>query len=114
MTNERRRTNRTPVAPIQTRDPQPGTRDPAPAARPESEEVPQIERQHPVIIRVPLARCPKCGHTVFRNGGNSKPNISTLEMLRYRKCANCGKAVRLAVPMTEKQVSDYVENDKCD
>ena len=107
MTNEKRRTNRTPVPQIQTRDPQPATRDPEPPAMPA-----QPERQHPVIIRVPMAKCPGCGHTVFRNGGNSKPNISTQEMLRYRKCANCGKAVRLAVPMTERQIAEYVDADK--
>ena len=98
---------RTPVAEITTRDPVPQTRDPEPAEQPEPEPE-RSHRQQPVIVRVDVPKCPKCGYTVFRGGGNSKPNISTMEMLRYRQCAHCGRSFYLAVPMTDAQAKAHV------
>lgn len=100
--------NRKPVEEIRTRDPQPQTRDPqSPASPPPPAQDDVVQRQHPVIIRVPVIKCAGCGHTVFREGGTSKPNISTSEMLRYRKCGNCGRSFYLASPMTPEQIAKY-------
>lgn len=91
---------RTPVMPIKERDPEVETRDPVtPDATP--------QRQSPVIVRVSVPRCPACGYTVFREGGTSIPNITTREMLRYRKCAKCGKSIYFAVPMNDGQAAQY-------
>jgi DNA-directed RNA polymerase subunit RPC12/RpoP len=96
------RSNRKPVAPIITRDPIPETRDPVAIVQGEP-----THRQQPVIVRVEVPRCRECGHTVFRNGGTSLPNISTMEMLRYRKCGKCGASFYFAWPMTPEQVDKY-------
>ncbi len=102
---------------VTTRDPAPVTRDPAPAAAPldpagaPAAAAPgpagDLHRQTPLIIRVAVPKCLNCGHTVFRCGGTSRPNISTLEMLRYRQCGNCGRSFWLAVPMSPIQKAFY-------
>ena len=99
--------NRTPVPPIKTRVPEVTTRDPEPVTRDPVIEVEPPKRQTPCIVRVPTPACPKCGHTVFREGGTSRPNVTTGEMLRYRACGHCGRSFYLASPMTEKQEKLY-------
>lgn len=97
------RQNRTAVNQVVTRDPAPQTRDPVIVPAKEA----KTERQHPVIIRVDVPKCSGCGHTVFRNGGTTIPNVSTLEMLRYRKCGNCGLSFYLAYPMSKEQIEKH-------
>jgi hypothetical protein len=113
--------NRTPVPPagpepdqIETRAPVVSVRDPGsatwvvhqpPARTPQ--QAPAPARGNPVIVRVEVPKCPKCGHTVFRGGGTSRPNISTREMMRYRQCANCGTSHWQAWPMDEKQLKEH-------
>lgn len=79
---------------IETRDPETEHRDPQPVTR-----LP--------VVRVPLPQCPKCGHTVFRSGGTSFPNVGTAEMFRYRVCANCKTSHYQAHPMTPVQKAEY-------
>jgi len=55
-------------------------------------------KQTPVIVQVHLPRCPGCGSTVFRRGGSTRNNPAMGQVLRYRKCARCGKPVWLAYP----------------
>jgi len=104
-----KQSNRTPVKPwvepVETRDPKPQNRDPIQQNRDPHPCV--ADRQRPVIVRVDVPKCPQCSHTVFRNGGNSKPNISTQEMLRYRQCASCGRSFYVAVPMTDQQIKEH-------
>ena len=86
----------------QTRDPQPDNRDPQPEARP-----PERSFDHVPIVRVTRPACPACGGTTWRNGGTSRPNIVTGEMLRWRRCAHCGQSQYHASAMTAQERKKY-------
>jgi hypothetical protein len=87
----------------ETRDPVVTTRDPEPVARQPEER----SFDHVPIVRVVRPACPKCGATVWRVGGTTRPNLPTGEMFRYRKCAHCGQPQYHAAQMTADERRQY-------
>lgn len=101
---------------IKARVPEVVTRDPA------AEPVEKAERKRydgPVpAIYVPIVTCPhkdaagnRCGGTVWRNGGSTRANPMTREMVRWRVCIKCGKSHWQRHPMDARQIAEYCPPD---
>jgi hypothetical protein len=85
------------------------TRDVVEDFQPELKPEPKQERSfdNVPIVRCMRPVCPACGHSTWRNGGSSRPNIPTGEILRWRRCAHCGRSQYHAYPMTEIERKQY-------
>jgi hypothetical protein len=87
------------------RDPVVTNRDPVMAAKPDKSEEKSFDNVP--IVRCQRPACPACGRTSWRNGGTSRPNIPTGEILRWRRCAHCDLSQYHAYPMTEDERQLY-------
>lgn len=83
---------------------EPQSRDPQPAIAPQEDRMPVR------CVYVPIAQC-KCGGTVWREGGTSQPNPLSGEMLRWRKCRDCGTPIWIRSPMDDNQRRKYLPPD---
>lgn len=90
-------------AKYKTRDPKVTNRDP------ELTETSQANRMPLPTVIVKPSQCPHChsAHPVWELGGTSCPNPETFEMLRWRRCRDCGKTHWQRSPMTPEQRKKY-------
>ena len=87
---------------VSARDPQPVSRDPERAVSP-----PDERRPVPAVAVTP-PRCPHCGSVgPWRQGGTTRPNPLSEQMVRWRQCLACGKSHNQVWPMTEREKAKY-------